>query len=302
MLRFRRPLSRKIALLVPASAILLWLGVTRYTHFDRDSLTLTCLDVGHGQAMFLRFPGGKTILLDAGSLDRTDIGRRVIAPYLNYCAINKIDAVIISHKDIDHINAISEVVRSSKVGAIYAHNMFVSAHPPTEVSLLAQSLEENGHRISPLDTRTLTSKAVSLEVIWPTDSALADPSLSENDKSLVLLVTFAGKTILLTSDIERSAQNKILRLLPNLKANILILPHHGSAKTTDPAFVEELNPQLAICSSGPAAYQNHRIIAPLPHIAFLCTATDGAVNVTIAKDGRISMQRLSPPPVGQVQP
>ncbi|MFH1884364.1 MAG: ComEC/Rec2 family competence protein, partial [Planctomycetota bacterium] len=102
----KRPLLKKAIYTVIVLAMIAFLGATKWQRTHRDDLVITCLDVGHGQAIFAQLPGKANLLFDAGSLHKSDIGGRIIAPFLDYAGINKIDAIIISHNDIDHINGI----------------------------------------------------------------------------------------------------------------------------------------------------------------------------------------------------
>jgi competence protein ComEC len=108
---FQRPLIKKAICTVMVFAIITFLGVTGWQRAHGDNLVLTCLDVGHGQAILAQLPGKANILFDVGSLHRGDVGRRIIAPFLDYSGINKINSIIISHNDTDHINGIPEVVK-----------------------------------------------------------------------------------------------------------------------------------------------------------------------------------------------
>jgi len=120
---FRRPLIKRLICTVIFLAIIIFLGTAKWQRTHRDNLVLTCLDVGHGQAILAQLPGKANVLFDAGSLLKSDIGRRIIAPFLDSSGTGKIDAIIISHNDVDHINGIPEVVEYCKVDAIYAKDM-----------------------------------------------------------------------------------------------------------------------------------------------------------------------------------
>ena len=106
-------------------AIIIFLGVTKWQRTYRNDMVISCLDVGHGQAILAQLPGKANVLFDAGSLYKSDIGRRIVAPFLHYRGINKIDAIIISHNDVDHINGIPEIAEHCEVGGVYANKAFL---------------------------------------------------------------------------------------------------------------------------------------------------------------------------------
>ena len=86
-----------------AAVLVAWVGWTNWQHTHRSDLTLTCLDVGHGQAIVAQMPGSKTLLMDAGSMYRSGIGSRIVNPFLDYSGLSGLEAVIVSHVDADHI-------------------------------------------------------------------------------------------------------------------------------------------------------------------------------------------------------
>jgi len=287
--RFRRPLIKKAICTAMVLAITVFLGLTKWQRTHRDNLVMTTLDVAHGQAILLQLPGKANILFDAGSLHKSDVGRRIVAPFLNYAGINKIDAIIISHNDIDHINGIPEIVQNCKVRAVYANNAFFNK---TDQWGTAKFLEEwllgKGHEIQRLDKNLNLSSKSKITILWPDERDTQDEELSDNDKSLVSLLEFAGTKILLCSDIEEFAQTELLRLFPNLKADIVIVPHHGSAKTPDPAFLKNLDADILICSCGRTQYEKQQIVKIENKATSFYTAKDGAITVQINKDGTIT--------------
>jgi competence protein ComEC len=283
---FRRPLIKKAICTAMILAMIVFLGVTKWQRTYRDNLTITCLDVGHGQAILAKLPGGTNILFDAGSLHKSDIGRRIVAPFLNYCGINRIDSIIISHNDIDHINGIPEIAECCEVGGVYANDAFFSQTDRWgTVKFLEKSLSEKGLEIKSL-TGLDPDGAADIKILWPSEQALQE-QLSDNNKSLVLLIQFGNVKILLCSDIEKSAQAELLRLYPDLKADVVVVPHHGSRKTTEQHFLENLDAEILICSCGRSDYTNGRTIKPKNRAKWRCTAEHGAVVICIDKNGMI---------------
>jgi len=102
------------------------------------------------------------------------------------------------------------------------------------------------------------------------------------------LIEYAGKRVLICSDIEKFAQREILRLYPDLKADVLIMPHHGSAKTTDPAFIEKIGAAVNIASNSESSYEKGQVIKPRQRLKSYYTGKDGAVTVCINKHGIIN--------------
>ncbi len=284
---FRRPLIKKAICTAMILVMIVFLGATKWQRTHRDNLEMACLDVGHGQAILARLPGTVNILFDTGSLHKSDVGRRIVAPFLDYSGISKIDAIIISHNDVDHINGIPEIIEHCKVNGIYANDAFFSqADHWGTVKFLEESLSEKGFEIKSLKGLNSNS-AADIKILWPSGEILQGEELSDNDLSAVVLIEFAGRKILLCSDIEKFAQAELFSIYPDLEADVVVLPHHGSVKTTEPDFLENLDAEILICNCSRSDYKNDRVIKPKSNAEWLYTAEQGAVIVCVDKDGVI---------------
>lgn len=290
----RRPLIKKTICTVMALAIVVFLGVTKWQRTHRDNLVLTSLDVGHGQAIFAQLPGKTNILFDAGSLHKSDIGTRVVAAFLDCIGINKIDAIIISHNDVDHINGIPEIAEYCKVGDVYANDAFFSRTDRWGTAkFLDDWLSERGFEIKNLKDFNLKG-AAKIKMLWPSEQICQDETLGDNDKSQVCLIEFAGTEILLCSDIERFAQRELLRIFPNLKPEVVVVPHHSSAKTLEANFLENLETDILISSCDQRQYERQQTIKQKNKTRSFYTARDGAITVCIDKDGMIKIVSRAP--------
>ncbi|KPK43821.1 MAG: hypothetical protein AMJ65_04740 [Phycisphaerae bacterium SG8_4] len=290
---FRRPLTKKLICMALFLPLIAYLGVLKWQRTYRDELVITCLDVGHGQAILLQLPGRANILFDAGSLHISDIGTRIVAPFLDYSGIGRIDALVVSHNDVDHINGIPEIVEHCRVNGVYANDAFFSkTDRGGTAEFLGECLAAQGLQIEPLEAKLHLGGSAKLETLWPNKGSPASDDLTDNNRSLVSVIEFAGVRILLCSDIEAHAQKEILRLWPRLRADIVTIPHHGSVKTLDGAFLESLNAKVLVCSCDRTQYE--RIIgntgpaSGTPNRArTLYTAEEGAIMVIVGSDGTI---------------
>jgi len=287
---FRRPLIKKAICTAMVLVMIAFLGVTKWQRTHRGNLVLTALDVGHGQAIVARLPGKANILFDAGSLYKSDIGRRIVAPFLDYSGINRIDSIIISHNDVDHINGIPEIVEYCKVGGVYVNDDFFDKTDQWGTArFLAQSLRKKGLKIQRLGKELNLARKAKIRILWPTEQILQGEELSDNDRSAVTLIEFAGTKILLCSDIEKFAQRELVRLYPELKADVVVLPHHGLGKTLDTDFLEKLDADILICSCGRSQYEKQQVINFQNGAKAFYTPKDGAVVVYVEKDGTIKL-------------
>ncbi len=283
---FRRPLTKKVISIVLILVFAISLSAIKFQRTIRSELVLSCIDVGHGQAILVQPPGMANLLFDAGSLYKEDVGRRIIIPFMRSQAIAKLDAIIISHSDIDHINAIPEVVADEKTAGIFANDDFLVDRKNSGVpKCLNDYLKNLGFNIQSLDKLQIKSPA-GIKIIWPSKDALSNNQLSDNNRSAVIMLEYAGVKILLCSDIEKFAQQKILETHPDLKADIVIAPHHGSTATTDPNFIEKLAPKFLVYSCSQTQYENQNKIACKTTRLF--TAYDGLIRIRISSKGKVT--------------
>ena len=279
----RHPAIKKAICVTAILTLIASLAIPWWQRTHEDNLTVTILDVGHGQAILAQLPGGVNILFDAGSLSRSDVGTRVVTPFLRYGGIGKIDAVVIGHGDIDHINGLPEVTGDIRTKAVYASKAFSEDNRQT-----AKFLRNKLQKIAEINDLPQKFGPSKIQVLWPIPDIQENNSISDNDKSVVTLIEYAGRRVLICSDIEKFAQREILRLYPDLKADVLIMPHHGSAKTTEPSFVDKTGAAVTIASNSESSYEKGQVIRPRQGLKSYYTGLDGAVTVRVSKQGAIN--------------
>ncbi|MGD9110682.1 MAG: MBL fold metallo-hydrolase, partial [Phycisphaerales bacterium] len=254
-------------------------------------LVLTCLDIGHGQAAVLQMPG-HCFIFDAGSQYNRDIGRRVVGPFLRHEGTDSIDAIIISHDDIDHINGIPEIVADNKIKAVYTTRAFAKkAEDYGAARYLNYCLNNENIKIELLPEKLETTDDAAIKILWPDVNASLNDSLSDNDKSVVSLIEYAGRRILICSDIESYAQQKLFERFESLSADVVIAPHHGSLSTMSENFLERLGAEYVICSCGQRQYLKLQR-APKYRGNWFYTPKHGAISVRIDNKGRIDINEF----------
>ncbi len=263
-----------------------WLVVAAWPRAPEPGLTCTFLDVGHGEAILVECPHGRTLLYDIGSLGDGRRAARAVQALLRERGTNRIDALVISHADSDHYNGGIDLVSQTPVGAaLFSQHCldFKQQGVPELFDALAQ--QGTTLRMIQAGDQLRLDPEVSIDVLHPTP-AIHDSH--DNANSVVLRITYAGKTILLTGDLERSGSMQ-LQQEPLEPVDLLLAPHHGGKSANTAAFAKWTRPRHIVASSGtdvsPALA---RIYARAKTIH--CTAATGAVRVHVAPDGVLDIQ------------
>jgi competence protein ComEC len=239
-----RPWPRRI---VPGLAGWVVLGVLVTGHrTDPDELRVTFLSVGHGTCAVLECPDGRVLLYDLGTMAGPDAVRRTVAPFLWYRGIGSVDEVFLSHADTDHFNGLPEFLRRFPVGKVTLTPSFAEK-PIPEVAAVLAALQSRGveRRIAVAGDR-FEAGGVAIDVLHPPP---VGPGTTENERSLVLLVAFAGRGVLLTGDLEKSGTARVVRL-PAPSADVVMAPHHGSRSAFGRDFQDWAKPKFVVVSKG----------------------------------------------------
>ena len=221
-----------------------------------NQLVITQLAVGAGTATVIELPNGKTIMYDAGSSSPYDVGRYTILPFLRHRGITSLEYVIVSHANLDHFSALPTLLEEGSVGHVQVNQCFEAKSPDRSsgASLLAY-LQAKGCSVEvrSKSPASWSEGEVLFERLWPPegidDRAMpACGSLSTNDTSTVLRISYANSSILLTGDIEERAQRALLQR-GDLGADVLVLPHHGGVRPSTAAFIKAVGAATLIRSS-----------------------------------------------------
>ena len=261
-----------------------------------DRLAVTVLAVGAGTATVIEFPDGCTWLYDTGSSDPFDVGRSVVVPYLRQRRIASIDRVFLSHPNLDHFSDLPAVLEEIAVGGVLVNRHFRAHSPPRSAAArLLEVLAERGHGVDTVAPPPLawTEGAVGIEWLWPPDAAAG--GLAVNETSTVLRLSYAGRSILLTGDIEEQAQQALLRR-GGLAADVLVLPHHGAVQPNSKSFVDAVGATVLVRSSRePMAETSDGLWQAVGRRPIYNTADYGAVEIVIDADGvRVSTSLQAP--------
>ncbi len=260
-------------------------------HFQKN-LTLTFIDVGQGDSILLEFPKGKKMLVDGGGLyeDRFDIGKNVIAPFLWKKKIRRIDFLVLTHPDPDHLKGLNFIASHFSIGQFWENGARTDSESfrQLEETLLRKRIERlslnegspprviHGVQISFLNP----SGKISSHTRYPTSPL--------NNDSLVMKIQFKNIRILLPGDIEKETEYRILRAGYPIDADILKIPHHGSSSSSTLYFLQRVNPSYAILSVGErniGRLPHPEVLTRYQHLGAKIYRTDQQGAITVTTDG-----------------
>jgi len=265
-------------------------------------LRVDFLDVGQGDCALVTMPDGTMLLIDGGGLpffrpivrtregmeeepfepDVRSIGERVVSEYLWWRGLDRVDYILATHADADHIDGLNDVARNFQVRAA-----FVARAPrrDTEYARFAQTLTNEGVPVFMIGRGdTLRFGPVAAEVLWPAHNESIDAP-STNDDSVVLRLRFGERTLLMTGDIERKSEAALVAARDEqLPSDVVKVAHHGSKTSSTEAFIAVTHAKLAIISVGLTSPFGH----PRPEIVERWRAS-GAQVLTTGQRGTITI-------------
>ena len=271
-LRFRSRLFVTITAIVQ----LLLFNVVLLHPFSATSsqgrLRVDFLDVGQGDAALVTMPDGTTLLVDGGGRprflqknsgeskepferDTRSIGEAVVSEYLWWRGLDRVDYVLATHADADHIDGLNDVMRNFDVGAALA------ARKPAgdrEFANFAGVADSKGIPLMLIGAGDLLCfGAVRINVLWPQPSHNVQARSANND-SLVLQIEYGTRKLLLLADVESKAELSLAHEAGEaLPADVVKVAHHGSRTSSTAGFVAAVRAKLAVISVGQQSMFGH---------------------------------------------
>jgi competence protein ComEC len=205
-------------------------------------LRITFLDVGQADSALVEFPGGETLLVDAGYAGGGyDAGERVVAPFLRSRGINSLDYLCVTHGDADHAGGAAYVIREFDVGELW---LPAGGKPSPALDEVIAAAAARRTRTSTGAPERVLCGGVDVVRVWPPAGG-APAEFSRNNSSTVLRLSWRNFAALLAADAEQPAQELIIESGKCCRADVVKVPHHGSAGAAWPPFVAAVNPRAA---------------------------------------------------------
>jgi len=254
------------------------------------SARLVVFDVGQGLAVAVQ-TRGHALLYDTGPAfsGEADSGNRILLPALRGMGIAQLDTLVLSHGDMDHIGGTESVLLGLPV--VNVISSLPDSHP---------ALHFAAHNDACVDGQVWEWDGVRFEMLHPAAMQVSNKLEHNNERSCVLRVSTGQQSVLLTGDIEKLSESRLLKLHPNeLPATLLVVPHHGSRSSSTQAFVDAVHPRYAMFTSGylnrfghPRAEVVERYRAAGSEV--LRSDEDGAVSIRMdARDFQVERYRTT---------
>jgi competence protein ComEC len=242
-------------------------------------LTVHYIDVGQGASQLIIGPMGKTILIDAGNNNQES----VVVNYLKKQKISKIDILIGTHPDADHIGGLDAVIDSFEIGKIYMPNVQSNTKTFEDVLL---AIQRKGLKVT-------TAKA-GLVLDWESDATveMIAPVANypdTNDMSAVIHLTYGQKSFLFTGDAESKSEQDMISSKVNLRSDVLLVGHHGSKSSTSQAFLDAVKPTYAVIQVGKDNNYGHPTAVVLQRLSAMGVKTyrtDERGNIIFTTNGK----------------
>lgn len=256
--------ARVIIVCLIIANIFLFTSLTKYDLLPENKLSVLMIDVGQGDAILIKFPDGRTSLIDAGiRLNTFDIGKYTIEPLLNYLNIDKIDLAFVSHMDIDHYGGYNYLIAKGIINELIkpAYDSTLSKDVKFE-----HFMDDNPIIKSYYDQKIIKIGNVRVYVLNLTNN-IKYQKLSGNNKSGIIKVVYGNSSILFAGDIENKGEKYYTKYYNDfLKSDILKVPHHGSKTSSTENFINYIKPLYSIISVGKYNKYHHPSISVLSRL------------------------------------
>lgn len=254
------------------------------------TLDVTALSVGDGSAYVIR-SGSSLVLFDGGSSSFGGIAGSALLPIIAAHG-GTVDAIVVSHPNLDHFSALLDVIRFTRVRMLAVHPTFVAARKRMPaVDALLRGAEARGTEIRAISAGDeLALGEMRWRVLWP-DERFRTPR--DNDCSIVAMLAHGcGARILFSGDIETEPAARLAARADrgeiDLRCHVAELPHHGSFREAIVGYMATASPRLVVQSTAERRFANDRFTGTLPG-ARLVTCRDGSVRISADGQGALHL-------------
>jgi competence protein ComEC len=254
-------------------------------------LEVTFLDVDQGDSIFISTPSGKNILIDGGKraippYSKFDAGKEVVLPFLKNKGVKRIDTLIATHPDVDHIGGLLAVLDSNiQIDRVLDPGHRHTSYTYRDFLKKIERRKETKYYQPRADQVLNWGDEVKVQVLSP-----AHLFRGSNNSSIVIKLEFGDISFLLTGDAEKEAEGEMVSRYGNkLKGTVLKASHHGSRTGSSLNFLKAVNPRVAVISCGKKNKFGHphkEVMDKLARFKVKVYRTDYQGNITFTTDGK----------------
>ncbi len=268
-----------------------------------NELEVNFIDVGQGDSTFIITPSKKTILIDGGGSINSefDVGKSTLLPYILDKGFNKIDYVMISHFDQDHVGGIITILENLKVGQVIISKQAEKTDNYERFLKIVKEKKIDVKVVKRGESLNI-DKNINLKIIWPNQEPISENMLNNN--AIVAKLLYNEFSCLFTGDIEQIAEEEIIKVLDKEKINslestVLKVAHHGSKTSSTQEFLNKVKPKIALVGVGENnifGHPNENVLERLTKLDCKIFRTDknGEINLRIKKNGKFKvMNKIS---------
>ena len=255
-------------------AVFVWLAV--WEARVSDKVKIDFFDVGQGSAIFVGAPNGNQILIDGGPSDAVLAKLGQALPLFD----RKIELLILTHPDSDHLSGLVEVLKRYEVGQILATGI---ADNSAEYRAWNDLIKQKNIPVVFARAGDVVKIAdnLAIQILYPFGKINGQDFSNTNSTSIVGKIFYGQNTVLFTGDAEGSVENPLLFSGINLKADILVVGHHGSKNSTSAEFLAAVAPKIAVIQVGAKNKYGHptqEVLDRLKNVKVLRNDLDGDVD------------------------
>lgn len=273
--------------------------IVNFTDVYQDRMRINFIDVGQGDSCLIRYKGINIMIDSGGSLSKNkdgksyDIGENVLNNYLLNRGITRLDYIMASHFDEDHSQGFVFLLKNMKVKNVIISEQYKTSSIYEQFKQICK--KQNIQIIYVRSGDEIRIKDLAFKILHPKSKENQISENPLNNNAIVCMVKYKNRRILFTGDIEKVAENEMVKEYTNgLKADILKVGHHGSKTSTTKEFLDLINPSVALIGVGKNnkfGHPNEDVIKRLEEKNIQIYRTDemGEISVIIDKNGKIKI-------------
>ncbi len=270
--------------------LLIFCGLILPAFCQSNNLEIDFLDVGEGEAIFIKTPQDKNILIDSGNV----VSGFKVLNYLESRGIKDLEYFILTHPHLDHIGGVFLLTQGLNINHICDNGQDISQISKSQdIYRYYNDLVRNHENYNILNAGdSFKIGSVSFDVLWPVKPFIFT---DWNVNSLVIMIEYNNFRCLLTGDLTSSGEKELLRLDRDLGANVLKVGHHGSIDATSKEFLNRILPEIAVISidkNNIRGYPSEEILKRLRGlgIQILQIPEVGNITIIVTEDGKYSVK------------